>query len=154
EARLDRFLDGYREGHVARAAAGELVLLEVGDVRQQDVGQLGAGRHVVLDDDDHFAFRVVFELFDRRIRVRVLVDDRIPGVIPEELDWHAELVRPAHAILRRGHFRAALDRVVPREDRDRGFHRVVEGGKAAQADAGAAFARAAVGAGQADVAGD
>ena len=61
EHRLDGLAGEDGIGLRAGAAGGDVILLEVGGVGQEDVGEAGARRHVVVDHHDHLAGLVVLQ---------------------------------------------------------------------------------------------
>ena len=87
------------------------------------------------------------------VDIGVLVDDGITRVVPDELDRHIELIFAAYAVAQGGHLRSTHDGIRPAEAGDLRFHRIFRQRHAFDGDGVGRFARAAVTAVNADVAG-
>jgi len=135
--------------------------LEVGADGQDDVRELGRGRHELLMHHDELAQRFVFQNLDGAVDVAVLVDDRVATDVVEELDAVGQgflaLRQAAHAFLA-AHFLAAQDDIGPGVDGEGVRHLIRRGTEAGcrggfSGGGGIASARRKA-AGDADVFGD
>src|SRR5690606_36492712 len=88
------------------------------------------------------------------VDVRVLINDRVTGVVPDELDGHVELLFTLHAIAGGGHLRTSGNGIVPGKTGDLRLHRVFRHRDALNSDGVGRFARAAVATIDADVTGE
>ena len=136
--------------HVAgRALLDDVLLLRGGAIREDVIGVAGGDGHLDIGNDDELGLRVVAKELRRAVDVRVLVGQRIAGVLPDHLDRHVQLVLAAHAVPILGHLRAVVDGVGPAEHGNRRLHGVfrirVERVLHGQAVGGLAATRAATG---------
>ena len=72
-------------------------------VRQQIVGEFGARRHLIVDDDNRLHERLVLENRTKLIDAAVLVDERVALRVPDELDVVLEMLDAAHGRILRRH---------------------------------------------------
>ena len=87
------------------------------------------------------------------VDIRMLVDEGIPGVVPDKLNRDIQLIFASDAVTQRGHLRAARDGVGPAKAGDGGFDRIDQHRQALNSQGIGRFARAAVTAVNADVTG-
>jgi len=79
---------------------------------------------MIINHYDHFTLGVILKNLMGAIRVRVLIDQTVACVIPDEFNRLFQLFSTTNTVRFIRHFMMTMNRISPQEHGNRGFNRV------------------------------